>query len=109
MKKLSIFLAVFYLLVGVMPGLAQEMGEEEGTSSATLILYNGKIVTVDSQFRVLEGLAVSGERILHVGTNEEVRALAGNDSLTIDLKGGTVLLSPEGATEVLGSKHNWPS
>ena len=108
MKKLSAFLAVFYLLVGAMTGLAQEMGEEE-TSSATLILYNGKIVTVDSQFRVLEGLAVSGERILHVGTNEEVRALAGNDSVTIDLKGGTVLLSPFGATEVLGSKHNWPS
>ncbi len=91
MNQLMVVLAMVCLVVGARPCLAQEMGDEEKTSSATLILYNGKIVTVDSEFRVLEGLAVSGERILHVGTNEEVMALAGNDSLTIDLKGRTVV------------------
>jgi hypothetical protein len=37
MKKLSAFLALVYLVAGSMPGLAQEMGDEEETSSATLI------------------------------------------------------------------------
>ena len=38
MKKSRMFLAIVYLVVGAMPGLAQEMKDGEETSSATLIL-----------------------------------------------------------------------
>lgn len=56
-----------------------------------LILYHGKIITVDEKFTVVEALAVSGERIVAVGTNADVVKLAGPKTVKVDLKGKTVL------------------
>ncbi|HPD17524.1 MAG TPA: amidohydrolase [Planctomycetota bacterium] len=58
---------------------------------ADLILHGGKIVTVDAQFRLAEALAVAGDRLLAVGTNAEVLALAGPKTQRLDLQGKTVL------------------
>jgi len=58
---------------------------------ADLILHGGKIVTVDAQFRIAEALAVAGDRLLAVGTNAEVLALAGPKTQRLDLQGKTVL------------------
>jgi len=58
---------------------------------ADLIVHHGKIVTVDPQFRIAEAMAVAGERIQAVGSNEEVLRLAGPKTQQIDLKGATVL------------------
>lgn len=61
------------------------------------ILFNGKIVTVDnSDFTrnlgsTAQAIAVRGDKILAVGSNAEVRALAGPQTKTFDLKGRTVL------------------
>ena len=41
------------------------------------IFYNGKIVTVDSAFTVREAFALRVDRFVAVGSNEEIRALAG--------------------------------
>ncbi len=56
-----------------------------------LILYNGKIVTVDDDFSIAEAMAVADGRILAVGANDEVRALAGPRTESFDLAGKTVL------------------
>ncbi len=58
---------------------------------ADLILYDGKIVTVDDMFRVAQALAVKGDRILAVGTNSEIMKLAGPATTQVDLHGKTVL------------------
>src|SRR5689334_16213873 len=58
---------------------------------ADLILFNGHIVTVDSQFRIADSLAVSGDRILGVGTQADVNRFADSRTRRIDLKGKTVL------------------
>jgi predicted amidohydrolase YtcJ len=58
---------------------------------ADLILHNGKIVTVDPQFRMAEAIAVTGERIAAVGRNAEVLKLAGPQTRKVDLRGKTVL------------------
>ncbi len=55
------------------------------------IFHHGRIVTVDDRFRVLEALAVSGDRIVAVGTDEEVLALAGEHTEKVDLQGRMVL------------------
>ena len=61
------------------------------------ILYNGKIVTVDNHEvnanigTIAQALAVRGDEILAVGTNAQVRALAGPSTRSIDLRGRTVL------------------
>jgi predicted amidohydrolase YtcJ len=58
---------------------------------ADLIFFNGKILTVDARFSVCEALAVSADRIVAVGANEDILPLAGNDTRRIDLEGRTVI------------------
>ena len=56
-----------------------------------LILHHGKIVTVDPQFRVVEAMAVRGDRILAVGASDEVLGLAGPKTERIDLDDRTAM------------------
>ena len=56
-----------------------------------LILSNGKIVTVDERFAIAQAVAVAGDRIVAVGTNQDVSRLAGPATRRIDLRGRTVV------------------
>jgi predicted amidohydrolase YtcJ len=56
-----------------------------------LILYNGKIVTVDASFSIAQGVAIRNGRFTTVGTNEAVRRTAGPATKLIDLRGRTVI------------------
>lgn len=55
------------------------------------IFHSGRIVTVDPQFRIVEAMAVRDDRIVSVGTNQDVLRLAGSDTAQVDLGGRTVL------------------
>ena len=55
------------------------------------IFHHGRIVTVDSDFRIAEAMAVRDDRIVAVGSNEAVLKLAGSDTQLVDLQGKTVL------------------
>ena len=55
-----------------------------------LILHNGKVLTVDSNFSIAQAVAITGNKISAVGTDQEVLATAGPDTEKIDLKGRTV-------------------
>ncbi|MBI3048938.1 MAG: amidohydrolase [Acidobacteria bacterium] len=56
-----------------------------------LILTNGKIVTVDERFTIAQGVAVRGDRIVVVGSSQDIARLAGPNTRRIDLRGRTVL------------------
>jgi predicted amidohydrolase YtcJ len=56
-----------------------------------LILYNGKIVTVDSSFPVAQAVAIRGERFSAVGSDHAVRRTAGPATKLVDLRGRTVI------------------
>ena len=56
-----------------------------------LIVFSGKIVTVDSQFSVGEAMAVEGERIVAVGSDRDVLRLKTDETELLDLKGKMVL------------------
>ena len=58
---------------------------------ADIVLYNGKILTVDNNFSTSEAVAVAGKKILAVGKNDDIRKLAGPSAQVIDLKGKTVV------------------
>jgi predicted amidohydrolase YtcJ len=45
--------------------------------TADLVLYNGKIITVDASFSIAQAVAIRGERFIAVGANDAVRASAG--------------------------------
>jgi predicted amidohydrolase YtcJ len=56
-----------------------------------LILSNGKIITVDQRFSIAQAVAVRGDRVVAVGSNQEIGALAGPNTKKIDLKGKSVI------------------
>ena len=56
-----------------------------------LIVYHGKIVTVDADFTIVEAMAIKGDRIVAVGSNDEIIALAGPVTRRVNLQGKTVL------------------
>ena len=58
---------------------------------ADLILFNGKIVTVDKDFKVTDAVAVKDGRVMQVGTKEAVFKLGGPSTTKIDLKGKMIL------------------
>lgn len=56
-----------------------------------LILFNGKVITVDSTFSIHEAVAIAGDRILTVGNDDQMRTLAGPSTRMVDLKGRAVI------------------
>jgi predicted amidohydrolase YtcJ len=58
---------------------------------ADLVLYNGRVITVDGAFSIAEAVAIAGDRIVAVGTTAEVRATAGPAARQIDLRGRALI------------------
>ena len=58
---------------------------------ADLVLFNGRIYTMDDQLPLAQAVAVRSGRILAVGDDVKIRALAGPDTEQWDLHGGAVL------------------
>jgi len=59
--------------------------------TADLIIRNARVLTMDEASPRAEAVAVAGNRILAVGSNDEIAALAGPSAKVIDAKGATVL------------------
>ncbi len=80
------------LLVGVF-GFTSACGDAEvGVGEAPNSIYiNGKIVTVDNNFSYAEALAITGDKFVAVGSNEEISALAGSQTKITNLNGLTVI------------------
>lgn len=57
---------------------------------ADLILMNGKVLTVDSDDRIVEAVAMKDGRIQAAGSYNELKQLAGSSTKQVDLKGKTV-------------------
>ncbi len=95
----TFFTVLFLLGVSSGPGVAQQLPElvaEQGY--ADLVLINGKIVTMDdrsitpnSPGQTVEAMAIKGKRIMALGTQEEIRRLAGPRTRFVDVQGRTVI------------------
>ena len=59
--------------------------------TADLILRNGKIITADSSFTIVQAMAVKDNKILKVGSNRKILKLKGPETELIDLQGKSVL------------------
>ncbi len=88
--------------------------------TADTIIINGKILTVDEQFTIAEAVAVRDDRIIAVGSSDEIRKLATPQCRIIDAEGKTVIpglidahMHPETASlseieEVIPDVHTIP-
>jgi predicted amidohydrolase YtcJ len=68
-----------------------QMPARAGTNPADLILTNGKIITVDPAFTIAQAIAIAGDRILAVGPDAGMAAMAGPATRVVDLKGKAVI------------------
>ncbi|MCI0376402.1 MAG: amidohydrolase [Gemmataceae bacterium] len=78
-------LLVFFLLFSI------QVEAQDDAPSADFILHQAKILTVDAQFRIVEAIAVKGDRILAVGDDKTVLKHRGKDTKVLDAQGRTVL------------------
>lgn len=60
-------------------------------SSPDLILHNGRIITVDRDFRIAEAAAIAGGRFIAVGESRDILKAAGPETAVIDLDGKAVV------------------
>jgi predicted amidohydrolase YtcJ len=58
---------------------------------ADMALLNGKILTVDAGFTIVEALAIQNDRIMLAGSNDAVRAAIGPHTFIVELNGRTVM------------------
>jgi predicted amidohydrolase YtcJ len=83
-KRLAIAAGLTIVAVGSSVSARQQ-------AQADLILTNGKIITVDERFSIAQAVAVRGDRIIAVGTNQEISRLASPGARRIDLRGRSVI------------------
>jgi predicted amidohydrolase YtcJ len=72
-------------------GLVAAMSLYAQQPPADIILTNGKIITVDAQFSIAQAVAVRGDRIIAVGSTQDITRLAGPNTRRIDLRGRSVV------------------
>jgi len=56
-----------------------------------LVMFNGKVITVDSDFSIAEAIAIKDTKIVGVGLSIDMKKLAGDNTRLLDLKRATVL------------------
>src|SRR2546426_12677486 len=61
------------------------------SQEAATLLYHGKIVTVDPQFRIVDSMAIRGDRIVGIGGHQEGAKISGRNAVQTDLQGKAVL------------------
>ena len=59
--------------------------------TASLIITNAAVLTMDPARPTAEAIAVSGNRIMCLGTHSEVMREKGADTRVVDAGGGTVM------------------
>jgi len=75
-------------------GSAADPSDAQATSATgpvDVILTGGKVITVDEKFTIAQAIAVKGDRIVAVGSNDDISSLAGPATRRIDLAGRAVV------------------
>ena len=79
--------------------------------SAVTAFVNGIVLPVDPEFSQHEAIAISGNRIVAVGSSEVVRAAAGQVDNVVDLKGRVLLpgfIEPHMHFALMAGLGHWP-
>lgn len=80
------------LLIALTVGFAVTSGQVLPRPPAPdLVLYNGKVITVDRDFSVHSAVAIIGDRIMTLGNDDQLRTVAGPQTRMIDLHGRAVI------------------
>ena len=58
---------------------------------ASLVLRSGKLITIDDRFTIAQAVAIRDDRIVAVGSDEQIRLYTGPHTRVLDLHGKTVI------------------
>src|SRR5579872_1525736 len=86
LQRTSVTLVLAFLVSGAMA-----YAQQTELNAPTLVLLNGKILTMDGQSKIAEAVAIRDGRFLAVGDNATIRSMAASGTRTIDLAGKTVV------------------
>jgi predicted amidohydrolase YtcJ len=64
---------------------------ENNSQSADLIFHNARVVTADSDFNIVQAIAIVDGKIFATGSNEEILALNGEQTIVTDLNDQMIL------------------
>ena len=93
-KTWLVVLAALVVGVGVVFTLATRLP----APPAHQVFINGEVITVDNESRVVEAIALRGDRIEAVGTTDEIMALVEDQTVVHDLRGTVLFLKEYVAT-----------
>jgi predicted amidohydrolase YtcJ len=79
------------IVLAVMTSTSWAQVPDELVSYPDWIFTNGKVLTVDKDFSIVEALAIRDGRILAAGSNATIQRLAGPKTQRLDLAGKTVI------------------
>ena len=83
---------VFLTIVSLaLSACSSEEAAEPAHPVADMVIMNGNVVTVDPALPAVEAIAIDGERIAAVGTDEEIGRYVGEGTEVIDLAGQTAI------------------
>lgn len=78
------------LFMSLFPGLALA-GQAEAPMAADLVLFNGRVFTVEKSMPWAEAIAICDGKFIAVGADAEIKKLAGKDTEVVDLQGKLVV------------------
>ena len=79
------------VMAGAVPGIGGSNTTENVGGAPDLVLYNGKISTVDASNTEVQAIAIRDGDIIATGTDAPIRALAKQHTKVINLQGRRVL------------------
>ena len=85
-RRFSFFSVLALSAILVCPLAATGLNQD-----ADVVLYNGKILTVDKNRSIVDAVAVKGGKFVAVGEKKEVMKIVGESTKKIDLEGKTVI------------------
>ncbi|MCU0455751.1 MAG: amidohydrolase [Bacteroidales bacterium] len=82
MKKLTFIISFIYMIISV----SCQVNE-----TADLVIFNGKVLTIDETNPIAEAIAVKGESILAVGTTKQIKSFIEEGRTTVIDAGGRLV------------------
>jgi predicted amidohydrolase YtcJ len=86
-RSTLVVVAALSAIAGV---LAHSGDQAAPATPPDVVYYNAKVITVDDRFSYAQAIAITGDRFTAVGSNDDVRRLAGPSTRQVDLTGLTV-------------------
>ncbi len=92
LQLLRVSVLVTVVILGLGSARAQQRDlPQEVIAYADLVLYNGKVLTADDDFTIVEAVAVRDGKFLAVGQSNYIRRMAGPQTRQVDLEGRSVV------------------